>query len=311
MSASKKPLVLHKRAPSAVRKKPSSAPRKRNSGKRGKKTRSLFGNRPAWMWWLIGVVTVLVYIAGTWYFFVGPDSLSWKARYGVPIYPDGYEVHGIDISHYQQTVDWEVLRNASINHSPVRFVFIKATEGVSIIDEHFKDNFHQARENDLVRGAYHFYTPDVDARLQAEFFLKQVCLEPGDLPPVLDVEKKGDLSTEELQAAVRTWLRVVEQAVGVKPIIYTGYKFKLRYLNTPEFDAYPYWIAHYYVEKLRYEGAWHFWQHTDCGRVNGIKGDVDCNIFNGSVDELMALTIPTPPGELTDSVVGSRPTQCP
>ncbi len=282
-----------KRTTDPLRKKKSATPAKPAPKKRGKKRRLTLFRGPRWMWWTILALFIGGYAAFMWHTFVSPDSLSWKARYGVPIYPEGYEVHGIDISHYQTEVDWEILRNSSINHSPIRFVFIKATEGVSIVDEKFKDNFHRARENDFVRGAYHFYTPDVDARLQAEFFLKQVQLEPGDLPPVLDVEKKGELSRAELQAAVRTWLEVVEQAIGVKPIIYTGYKFKMRYLNEPFFDTYPYWIAHYYVEKLRYEGAWSFWQHTDCGRVEGIKGDVDCNIFNGSVEELMALTIPS------------------
>ena len=66
------------------------------------------------------------------------------------------------------------------------------------------------------------------------------------------------------------------------------------YLNTPVFDEYPYWIAHYYVEKLAYKGEWSFWQHTDCGKVRGIKGNVDCNIFNGSMEELMELTIKEP-----------------
>ena len=86
----------------------------------------------------------------------------------------------------------------------------------------------------------------------------------------------------------------------MKPIIYTGYKFKLHYLNTPAFDEYPYWIAHYYVEKLEYRGKWNFWQHTDCGKVTGIKGNVDCNIFNGSFEDLMKLTIPEQEDNYTD-----------
>ena len=92
----------------------------------------------------------------------------------------------------------------------------------------------------------------------------------------------------------------VEKEYGVKPIIYTGYKFKLHYLNTPAFDEYPYWIAHYYVENLEYKGKWNFWQHTDCGKVTGIKGNVDCNIFNGSFEDLMKLTIPEQEDNYTD-----------
>ena len=195
------------------------------------------------------------------------------------------------MSHYQEDIDWEVVRNASLDTAPVSFVFIKATEGTSLLDDNFNLNFYKAKQNGLIRGAYHFFVPNLDAKAQAKFFLKQVHLEPGDLPPVLDVEKAGDLTVPQLQKAVKVWLDAVEAEYGVKPIIYTGYKFKLQYLNTPVFNAYPYWIAHYYVEKLAYKGQWAFWQHTDCGKVGGIRGNVDCNIFNGSYEELMNLTI--------------------
>ena len=270
----------------------SSHRKKRNRGSRRKNARKPFWRRVP-LWALItglGLV-VAVYLFLFYYFFVGPFSFRWKAIYGEPDYPQGFEVQGLDISHYQDRIDWERLRNADIHHQPIRFVFIKATEGVSIIDENFNENFYQARQNDILRGAYHFFAPDVDAVRQAQFFLKQVHLEAGDLPPVLDVEKSGNLSVRELQQRVRQWLIIVEKFYGVKPIIYTGYKFKLKYLSDPFFDDYPYWIAHYYVSELEYTGSWQFWQYTDVGHVDGIKGYVDCNIFNGTLQELHDLTI--------------------
>ncbi len=223
--------------------------------------------------------------------FVDPFSFRWNAIYGEGVEPDGFEVRGIDISHYQERIDWSRVRNAQIKGQPLRFVIIKATEGISIIDENFIDNFYQARQNDLIRGAYHFFTPDEDPVRQARFFIKQVKLETGDLPPVLDVEKAGNLSTKQLRKAVHTWLDVIEKHYGIKPIIYTGYSFKLKYLNDGTFDAYPYWIAHYYVEQLQYKGQWSFWQYTDMGRIDGINGSVDCNIFNGELPQLVALTM--------------------
>ena len=45
------------------------------------------------------------------------------------------------------------------------------------------------------------------------------------------------------------------------------YKFKEQYLSAPVFDDYPYWIAHYYVDKVQYKGKWKFWQHTDVGKL--------------------------------------------
>lgn len=75
------------------------------------------------------------------------------------------------------------------------------------------------------------------------------------------------------------------------PIIYTYLTFKKNYLNTPEFDRYPFWIAHYKVKKLRYKGAWDFWQHTEEGCIDGITGKVDFNVYNGSLDDLQKLAI--------------------
>ena len=117
-------------------------------------------------------------------------------------------------------------------------------------------------------------------------------LEDGDLPPVLDVEHKPqDRNVEDFQRDILTWLHIVEDKYHVKPIIYTYYKFKESYLNAPVFDDYPYWIAHYYVDKVEYKGTWHFWQHTDVGNVPGIKEDVDLNVFNGTLEDLKKLTI--------------------
>ena len=118
-----------------------------------------------------------------------------------------------------------------------------------------------------------------------------VQLEEKDLPPVLDVEELGNQTPEQLQREVLSWMKIVEKHYGVKPILYTGYKFRTTYLNTPEFDQYPYWIAHYYVDSLEYQGEWAFWQHTDVGQVDGIKGNVDINVFQGDYQDLMDLTI--------------------
>lgn len=137
-----------------------------------------------------------------------------------------------------------------------------------------------------------FWSNKSSARSQAYFFLNNVYLQDGDLPPVLDIEHKPkDVSLEDFQRDVLTWLHIVEDKYHVKPIIYTYYKFKTTYLNEPVFNDYPYWIAHYYVDKIEYTGEWKFWQHTDAGRLPGIKGYVDFNIYNGSYYDLRKLTI--------------------
>jgi lysozyme len=248
---------------------------------------------PGWAVWIGGGAILALYIYFFYYIFVSPFGFRWRALYGDVSYPAGYEIHGIDISHHQGNIDWDELRDKGlIDERPIRFIMIKATEGASRVDENFRDNFHQAREHGFTRGAYHFYSVHSSARDQANFFIRKVKLEKGDLPPVLDVEHKPkQQSPQEFKQSVLEWLRIVEEYYGVKPIIYTYYKFKMQYLDDPVFDPYPYWIAHYYVEKVEYKGAWKFWQHTDAGRLPGIKGKVDFNIYNGSFYELRKLTI--------------------
>lgn len=247
---------------------------------------------PRWTWWLGGIGCVALYIWAFYFFFVGPTGFRWRALYGDASYPEGYEIHGIDISHYQGDIDWDALQNAIIEGCPLRFIIIKSTEGASRLDEKFNDNFAQAREYGFIRGAYHFWSNKSTAREQAYYFLQQVHLLDGDLPPILDIESKPkDRSLDDFQRDVLTWLHVVEDKYHVKPIIYTYYKFKENYLSAPVFDDYPYWIAHYYVDKVEYKGEWKFWQHTDAGKLPGIKGYVDFNIYNGSYYDLRKLTI--------------------
>ena len=265
----------------------------RRGGFRGRRRSSSFLQRyPRWAWWIGGTAVIVLYVFLFYHFFVGPTGFRWRALYGDAEYPEGYEIHGIDISHYQGKIDWEQLTNAMIKGCPVRFVIIKSTEGSSRLDENFRENFNQARDFGFIRGVYHFWSNKSTAREQAYYFLDQVHLTDGDLPPVLDIEHKpADKSVEDFQRDVLTWLHIVEDKYHVKPIIYTYYKFKEQYLSAPVFEDYPYWIAHYYVDKVQYKGKWKFWQHTDVGKLPGIKGYVDFNIYNGSYYELKQLCI--------------------
>lgn len=280
----------------------------RRGGGRGRRRSSSFLPKfmhryPRWAWWIGGIAIILVYIWAFYYFFVSPTGFRWRALYGDAEYPEGYEIHGIDISHYQGEIDWEQLKNAMIEGCPVRFVIIKSTEGASRLDDHFRENFNQVRDYGFIRGVYHFWSNKSSAREQAYYFLDKVHLTEGDLPPVLDIEHKpADKSVDDFQRDVLTWLHIVEDKYHAKPIIYTYYKFKEKYLSAPVFDDYPYWIAHYYVDKVQYQGKWKFWQHTDAGKLPGIKGYVDFNIYNGSFYDLRKLCI----GSKGESLLGAE-----
>ena len=249
---------------------------------------------PLWVKYVTLGVASSVLLICFWLLFIRPYAYRWLPCYGTKAYgvclPFGFKVHGFDVSHHQGKIDWDEVSALQQAPFPVKFVFMKASEGGDFGDTAFEDNFREARAHGFIRGAYHFYNPKRDPVSQADFFIRTVKLEPGDLPPVLDIEKRGD-DDEQLRKSLKTWLNRVERHYGVKPILYTSYKFKKRYLNDSIFDSYPYWIAHYYVDSVEYRGQWKFWQHTDIGSLPGISARVDLNVFNGTLDELQDMTI--------------------
>ncbi len=236
-------------------------------------------------------MTVIIFITGSYLYLCQQSSISYKNFDYHKKLPDGYTIHGLDISHYQGEINWESLIQIPENLPPIRFIFIKATEGGDLLDTRFHDNFTQAKQKGFTCGAYHFYNPKTPPDRQAAFFIKQVTLSCGDLPPVLDIEKRGDKPLSIFQDELLTWLKKIETHYKTKPIIYTSYSFKNNYLNDSVFNTYPFWIAHYYVEKVEYKDKWHFWQHTDNASVPGVQGKVDLNVFNGTENDFQDLII--------------------
>ena len=265
------------------------APSKRKPQKKANK------EMPAWCRRFLAVLVVVAFVFGFYYFFIRPYAYRWKPCCGMKGYgvcmPVGYSMHGIDVSHYQGDINWKMLKQTRQGKFPVEFIFMKATEGGDFSDDRFVANFDSAKVHGFIRGAYHFYNPKTDADKQADFFIRSVKLEPGDLPPVLDIEMKSK-DVKKLQQDLKIWLRKVENHYGVKPIIYASYKFKTKYLNDSIFNTYPYWIAHYYVDSVRYQGEWKFWQHTDVGTLPGIDEKVDLNVFNGTSADLQKILVP-------------------
>lgn len=195
--------------------------------------------------------------------------------------PNGYQIHGIDVSRYQGVVNWKEVKNMEVKGIKIGFAFIKATEGTGMVDGQFRRNWINAKEQGISTGAYHFFIPSGSAKKQADNFISVVNLKHGDMPPVLDVEKNRGVSITEMQKGVKAWLDAVEDHYGVKPVIYTNVDFYQKYFQTG-FEEYPLWIAHY-LQPVRpgIENQWTFWQHSETGRVDGIKTPVDFNVFYG------------------------------
>jgi lysozyme len=215
---------------------------------------------------------------------------SYPAKSDVRPYPkvakaQKLPIHGIDVSRWQGKIDW-----ASVRAAGTQFAFIKATEGGDLLDPRFSENWYGAAQAGVPRGAYHFMYWCRPAHEQAAWFRRNVPNDPNALPPVLDLEWNGHSRTcprkvprETALAAVKLILREMEAHTGKRPIIYTDVTFHRDVLEG-ELHDYPHWVRSVAAEPHeRYAGRqWMMWQYTATGRVPGISGEVDRNVFYGS-----------------------------
>ena len=188
-------------------------------------------------------------------------------------------VWGIDVSHYQSNIDWDVLGEQKPN-----FMFIKASEGANNQDSNYAQNYTEARKRGILVGSYHFFSYKANGKDQAQNFLTVAQHMDGDLLPVLDAEftrkmPKKDLVIKELADFVNT----VYEKLGHYPIVYCNNHFFNLYLKEILQDKCKLWIVDY---KNKPEGEWSFWQTTNKFKIEGIRGFVDLNMFNGQMEHL-------------------------
>lgn len=215
-------------------------------------------------------------------------------QFGIRI-PKGYDMHGIDVSKWQRRVDWGRVKRMRVGDINISFAFIKATEGSWLKDPEFDINWDNARRNGMIRGAYHFFLPNISPKDQFTKFSRTVKLRSGDLPPVVDVEEARGMNKAQVRTYTKEFLQMLEKHYRVRPILYTSRDFYKQYFaDQPEFAGYRFWIAHYHVADFDMPGeeTWHFWQHSDRGNVNGINERVDFNVFNGDSAALRRLCVP-------------------
>ncbi|GAB4505506.1 MAG: hypothetical protein Fur0043_25020 [Anaerolineales bacterium] len=211
-------------------------------------------------------------------------------------------VPGIDVSYWEAGIDWKKVRGEGI-----RFMFAKATEGEGYVDPTFDDNWLGAKSVGILRGAYHFFHPNMNPSRQADRFLQVVKAmnNPAELPPALDLEVSDNQPNQVIIERAKVWLDRVQQGLGKRPIIYSSPGFLKSNFVVPGggpplwATEYPLWIAHYRVDQPYLPKGWMkwtFWQYSESGKVRGINAAVDLNWFNGTVDELYrfaGLPLPT------------------
>jgi lysozyme len=215
---------------------------------------------------------------------------------------------GLDVSNWNGTIKWSKVAAAGYS-----FAFGKATEGTNYTDATYSKNRNGSEAAGLVFGAYHFARPSgkslagatASAISQANHYLAVAGPQPGELPPVLDLETTGTLGKNRLLIWTMAWLQQVYARTGVQPLLYTSPNFWKLWLgnSTAAADAgTQLWIAHWTTKSkpllpaLNWNGSgWTFWQWTDCIAIPGIKHCADADRMNGKNPASVAI-VPYPIG---------------
>ena len=195
---------------------------------------------------------------------------------------------GIDVSHWQGTIKWDKVAKADI-----KFVLMKASESTKNTDSKFTTNWKGCRAAGIRCGAYHFFRPSVDGKLQAENLLSQLKKanfgKKGDLIPTLDCEDFDGSSKSKYRDELQACLDRIQSEIGSMPMIYTLRSFWMK-IGNPDFSKYPLWVVDLSaVDSPKLPKPWTdyvVWQHTFTGSVSGIPGEVDRDRFNGDLKEL-------------------------
>ncbi len=197
-------------------------------------------------------------------------------------------LEGLDASNNQDHIDWAAVAGAG-----KRFAFVKATEGTSFLDRYFPENWAALADQQMWRGAYAFARPGHagSGADEANYFCDYVLAQPvlqGDMY-ALDLEvNPGD---GDLGAYVTDWCRTVEGRTGVKPLIYSTAFMLKRWQVDP--GPYPLWLASWGTVWPTWGGEHSpFWQYADHGRVPGVQGDCDLDMFSGTEADLAAYGVP-------------------
>lgn len=194
------------------------------------------------------------------------------------------EVWGIDISHHQQEIKWD-----HFDEALPAFVFLKTTEGATHKDTRYKEYKKKLNEKGIPTGAYHFFSYTSTGIEQAKHFLRFANLRKGDLPPVLDAEfTSGMPNRVKVQQELLAFVQYVENETGVQPIIYCECDYFNKYLKGKLLAGKILWISDFWRTPTC---DYTFWQKTNKFKHPAFKGNVDYNIFNGSLEELGILQL--------------------
>lgn len=231
----------------------------------------------------IGNVAVMLMSAAA----IGMSPLSHVFPVHATVLCASVTTEGIDVSSFQGTINWKEVAAAGKH-----FAYVRVNSGL-IADTSAATNLSNARAAGVQVGAVDLGRPGADATQEANFFLSQTRVQPGDLVPALDLEFTDGKSSSQVTAWVQTWTHVVGTALGTKPVVYTSAAFWNRDVGSTQFATDPLWDAAWGVSCPNTPAGWtdwSFWQYNNAGSVPGIAGTVDLDRFQGT--DFTAVTMP-------------------
>jgi lysozyme len=200
-------------------------------------------------------------------------------------------VNGLDVSDYQNDVDWATAHGAGYS-----FGISKATEGLGNAQATFPDNMHDMRAIGMIAGAYHYLHWLDDPRAQAAHFLSVYQPQKGDLPPTLDCEAvPAGVSPQMCIQQISTFLGAIEPHLfGKRMLLYFSASFPDDHLlGGSSFSGHPIWVAAYNNDlappafvALPLVKIWQWSDGANLPAIAGIHGNVDRNRFLGTLAEL-------------------------
>lgn len=194
----------------------------------------------------------------------------------------GRQYRGIDISEFQGEIDFEEVRRSGIEA-----VYIRVGAG-EYTDEYFAENYERAKAAGLKIGFYHYVTArSVDeGRRQARFFASLAAGREPDMRLAMDFEYFGSLSVSQINAISEAYLDELTALTRREAVIYSDLSNARNIFSRTLAEKYPLWAAQYGADEPSANGKWREWvgfQYTDEGRVGGIYGNVDRNIFTEGI----------------------------
>lgn len=194
----------------------------------------------------------------------------------------GRQYRGIDISEFQGEIDFEEVRRSGIEA-----VYIRVGAG-EYTDEYFAENYERAKAAGLKIGFYHYVTArSVDeGRRQARFFASLAAGREPDMRLAMDFEYFGSLSVSQINAISEAYLDELTALTKREAVIYSDLSNARNIFSRALAEKYPLWAAQYGADEPSANGKWREWvgfQYTDEGRVGGIYGNVDRNIFTEGI----------------------------